>query len=46
VLGRVAHAWGLGRDDGPSIGRAIGVALTFGMLLVAAPLALYWGLKG
>ncbi|MCC7049728.1 MAG: MAPEG family protein [Alphaproteobacteria bacterium] len=41
VAGRLAHAWGLARDDGPSVGRALGVALTFGMLLVAALLALY-----
>jgi hypothetical protein len=41
VAGRAAHAWGLGRDDGPSLGRAAGMALTFGMVLVAAVLALY-----
>jgi hypothetical protein len=41
VIGRVAHAWGLARDDGPSIGRALGVTLTFGMLLIGAMLALY-----
>jgi uncharacterized membrane protein YecN with MAPEG domain len=41
VVGRLAHAWGLSRDDGPSIGRALGVTLTFGMLLIAALLALY-----
>jgi hypothetical protein len=41
LVGRIAHAWGLSRDDGPSIGRALGVFLTFTMLLVAAALALY-----
>ena len=46
VVGRAAHAWGLSRDDGPSIGRALGVFLTFSMLLVGAGLALYWALRG
>ncbi|MCC6471289.1 MAG: MAPEG family protein [Alphaproteobacteria bacterium] len=41
VVGRLAHAWGLARDDGPSIGRALGFTLTFGMLLAGALLALY-----
>lgn len=46
IVGRAAHAWGLGRDDGPSIGRAVGMALTFGTLLIGAALALYSGLAG
>ena len=36
LVGRVAHAAGLARHDGASVGRAIGVAATMLVLLVAA----------
>jgi len=41
VLGRVAHAWGLAQTDGPSLGRTVGVSLTFMVLLVAGLVAIY-----
>lgn len=44
VLGRVAHGWGLSQSDGPSIGRAAGMFLTFSVLIVGGLLALYWAL--
>ena len=34
VLGRVAHGWGLSQSDGPSVGRAIGMFLTFAVLIL------------
>ena len=42
VFGRVAHAWGLAGTDGPSLGRTVGVSLTFLVLLAGALLAIYW----
>jgi uncharacterized membrane protein YecN with MAPEG domain len=36
VVGRVAHALGLSRNSGESLGRAVGVILTFVPILVAA----------
>ena len=36
VVGRVAHAIGISRSSGESIGRAVGVTLTFTSMLVAA----------
>lgn len=36
VIGRIAHAFGLSRNSGESIGRALGVGLTFAPILVAA----------
>lgn len=44
VLGRVAHGWGLSQSDGPSVGRAAGMFLTFSVLIVGGLLALYWAL--
>lgn len=44
VLGRVAHGWGLSQSDGPSIGRAAGMSLTFSVLIFGGLLALYWAL--
>lgn len=41
VLGRAAHAWGLQQSDGPSLGRAAGMALTFTAMSAGAVLALY-----
>ena len=42
LVGRVAHAAGLSRYEGASVGRAIGVAATM-LVLVAAALRLLWG---
>jgi uncharacterized protein len=36
VLGRLAHAHGISRSSGESLGRAIGMGLTFTPILVAA----------
>lgn len=36
VVGRIAHAFGISRSSGESVGRAIGVTLTFLPMLVAA----------
>jgi hypothetical protein len=36
VLGRLLHAWGLGRSAGPSIGRATGQLLTWLAIIVLA----------
>lgn len=44
VAGRLAHGWGLGQTDGPSIGRALGMFLTFSVLIFGGLLALYWAL--
>jgi len=44
VLGRAAHGWGLNQSDGPSIGRAMGMVLTFSVLIFGGLLALYWAL--
>jgi len=41
LVGRAAHAWGLAHSDGPSIGRALGMGLTFGVLITGGLLALY-----
>ncbi len=35
-LGRVLHAWGLSRSQGTSPGRAIGMMLTLGSILVSS----------
>jgi uncharacterized protein len=40
ILGRICHAIGLSRDPGRSPGRAIGVVLTFLVLIVGAVLAI------
>ncbi len=44
VAGRAAHGWGLGQSDGPSLGRAAGMFLTFSVLIIGGLLALYWAL--
>jgi len=41
VLGRVLHAFGLSRNEGASAGRALGILLTWLMILVASVLAIY-----
>jgi uncharacterized membrane protein YecN with MAPEG domain len=41
VIGRILHAFGLSRYEGTSVGRAIGILLTWVMILVASVLALY-----
>lgn len=45
LVGRVAHAAGLSRHEGASVGRVIGVAATV-LVLVAAALRLIWGAIG
>ena len=45
LVGRVAHAAGLTRNEGASVGRAIGVAATMLVLIVAAG-RLLWGALG
>ncbi len=42
LVGRVAHAAGLSRHEGASVGRVMGVAATM-MVLIAAALRLLWG---
>ena len=41
VVGRVLHAFSLSRYEGASAGRAIGILLTWVMILVASLLAIY-----
>ena len=41
VIGRVLHAFGLARHDGRSVGRALGISLTWLMILAASLLAIY-----
>jgi len=41
VVGRVLHAYGLTRNAGPSIGRAVGILLTWLMILLASLLAIF-----
>ncbi len=41
VIGRVLHAFGLARYDGASVGRALGILLTWLMILAASLLAIY-----
>jgi uncharacterized membrane protein YecN with MAPEG domain len=41
IVGRVLHAFGLSRSGGPSPGRMVGTALTWGVMLVMAAL-LFW----
>lgn len=41
VAGRVLHAIGLGRTDGPSVGRLAGMVLTFLTILICAGLLLW-----
>lgn len=45
TAGRVAHAWGISRTIGPSVGRFIGTNLTFLSIIVGAVygLVLYFG---
>jgi uncharacterized membrane protein YecN with MAPEG domain len=44
-VGRAAHAWGIAGSAGPSVGRALGMLLTWLVLLVAA-VALVWTARG
>ncbi len=44
VVGRLAHAAGLLSAPGRSTGRALGIGLTWLVLVVAGALALYYGL--
>jgi uncharacterized membrane protein YecN with MAPEG domain len=41
LLGRLLHAFGLGRSTGASAGRAVGMGLTWLVILLAAVYALY-----
>ena len=41
LLGRVLHAWGLGRHAGTSVGRFVGMVLTMVVLGSAAVAALW-----
>jgi hypothetical protein len=41
LLGRLLHAFGLGRSTGTSTGRAVGVTLTWLVILIACCYALY-----
>jgi hypothetical protein len=41
VIGRVLHAFGLSRHEGRSAGRALGILLTWVMILAASVLAIY-----
>ncbi len=41
VAGRVLHAIGLGRAEGQSFGRLVGMVLTFAVILVCAALLLW-----
>jgi len=41
VVGRVLHAYGLTRNAGPSVGRAVGILLTWLMILLASLLAIF-----
>jgi hypothetical protein len=41
LLGRLLHAFGLGRSTGTSTGRAVGVTLTWLVILIACGYALY-----
>jgi uncharacterized protein len=40
LVGRVCHAYGLSRDAGRSPGRAVGIVLTYLVLIVGAALAI------
>jgi len=41
VVGRLLHAFGLSRHEGASVGRAVGILLTWIMILAASVLAIY-----
>jgi uncharacterized protein len=41
IVGRVLHAFGLARHDGRSTGRALGILLTWLMILATSLLAVY-----
>lgn len=45
LAGRLLHAWGLSRHAGVSVGRFVGTALTWGMMLVAALGALFVAMR-
>jgi len=41
VIGRMLHAFGLARHEGRSVGRALGILLTWLMILATSLLAIY-----
>lgn len=41
IVARIAHAWGVSQHSGVSPGRAVGIVLTFALLLVMALLLLW-----
>lgn len=45
LVGRAAHAWGITGSAGPSVGRALGIGLTWLILLVTG-IALVWTARG
>jgi uncharacterized protein len=46
AIGRVAHAWGVIKTYGPSVGRALGFYLTWLVYLVGAIACFYYGIIG
>jgi hypothetical protein len=46
TLARIAHAWGVIKIYGPSVGRAIGFFSTWFVYLVGASACIYYGIKG
>lgn len=46
TMARIAHAWGVIKVYGPSIGRAIGFFLTWFVYLVGASACIYYGING
>lgn len=46
TVGRIAHAWGLIKTYGPSLGRAIGFFLTWFVYIIGAGACIYYGLAG
>ena len=46
TFGRIAHAWGLIKTYGPSLGRAVGFFLTWFVYIMGAGACVYYGIKG
>lgn len=46
VAGRIAHAWGLARNEDRSPGRALGVVLTYSVIFSASFMALSRAMQG
>lgn len=44
TIGRIAHAWGLIKTYGPSLGRAIGFFLTWFVYIIGASACVYYGI--